>query len=245
MGVLDGIKILELARVAPAEMPGMILGDMGADVLKIDTPEPDREHDELAIRRTIYTFVNRNKRSMTLNLKSPEGQAVFRKLAADADVHRRGLPPRRDEAARRRLRDDPRAEPADRLLLALRLRPGRAVPELSGPRHELPVAGRRARPHRRRGPQEAGHPAQPRGRLRGRQPARRARHRAGPVRARAHRPRPARRRLVPRHHAVAARGDAEHALLLLRRCRRRGGARASSAAPIRTTRSTRRATASS
>ena len=93
MGVLDGIKILELARVAPAEMPGMILGDMGADVLKIDTPEPDRENDELAIRRTIYTFVNRNKRSMTLNMKSPEGQAVFRKLAAGADVIVEGFRP--------------------------------------------------------------------------------------------------------------------------------------------------------
>ena len=35
MGVLDGIKILELARVPPAEMPGMMLADMGADVLQI------------------------------------------------------------------------------------------------------------------------------------------------------------------------------------------------------------------
>jgi alpha-methylacyl-CoA racemase len=93
MGVLDGIKILELARVPPAEMPGMILGDMGADVLKIETPENGREQDELAIRRTIYAFVNRNKRSMTLNMKSPEGQAVFRKLAAGADVIVEGFRP--------------------------------------------------------------------------------------------------------------------------------------------------------
>src|SRR4029450_2892499 len=40
-GVLDGIKVLELARVPPAEMPGMFLADMGADVLKIETPEPE------------------------------------------------------------------------------------------------------------------------------------------------------------------------------------------------------------
>ena len=40
MGVLDGIKILEMARVAPAELPGMMLADMGAEVLKIETPEP-------------------------------------------------------------------------------------------------------------------------------------------------------------------------------------------------------------
>ena len=44
-------------------------------------------------RRTIYTFVNRNKRSMTLNMKAPEGQAVFRKLAADADVIVEGFRP--------------------------------------------------------------------------------------------------------------------------------------------------------
>ncbi len=46
MGVLDGIKILELARVPPAEFPGMLLADMGADVLKIETPEPGRQMDE-------------------------------------------------------------------------------------------------------------------------------------------------------------------------------------------------------
>jgi crotonobetainyl-CoA:carnitine CoA-transferase CaiB-like acyl-CoA transferase len=93
MSVLDGIKILELARVPPAEMPGMIMADMGADVLKIETPEPDRVNDELNIRRTIHAFVNRNKRSMTLNMKSPEGQAVFRKLAAGADVIVEGFRP--------------------------------------------------------------------------------------------------------------------------------------------------------
>ena len=93
MSVLDGIKILELARVPPAEMPGMIMADMGADVLKIETPEPDRVNDELNIRRTIHAFVNRNKRSMTLNMKSPEGQAVFRKLAATADVIVEGFRP--------------------------------------------------------------------------------------------------------------------------------------------------------
>jgi crotonobetainyl-CoA:carnitine CoA-transferase CaiB-like acyl-CoA transferase len=93
MAALDGIKVLELARVPPAEMPGMIMADMGADVLKIETPEPDRASDELSIRRTIHAFVNRNKRSMTLNMKGPEGQAIFRKLAAGADVIVEGFRP--------------------------------------------------------------------------------------------------------------------------------------------------------
>ncbi len=93
MGVLDGIRILELARVAPAELPAMMLADMGAEVLKIETPEPGRDTSDEWVRRTIHTFVNRNKRSMTLNMKSPEGQTVFRKLAATADVIVEGFRP--------------------------------------------------------------------------------------------------------------------------------------------------------
>ena len=93
MGVLDGIKILELARVPPAEMPGMMFADMGADVLKIETPDPHRETSLEAQRREAFAFVNRNKRSLSLNLKAPEGQAIFRKLAGDADVIVEGFRP--------------------------------------------------------------------------------------------------------------------------------------------------------
>ncbi len=93
MGVLDGIKILELARVPPAEMPGMLLADYGADVLKIDTPQPDRGADPESDRRAAFAFVNRNKRSLALNLKSPDGQALFRRLAAEADVLVEGFRP--------------------------------------------------------------------------------------------------------------------------------------------------------
>ena len=93
MGVLDGIKILELARVPPAEMPAMILADMGAEVLKIDSPDPERPAGEDWVRRTIHSFTNRNKRSMTLDMKTPDGQAIFRKLAATADVFVVGFGP--------------------------------------------------------------------------------------------------------------------------------------------------------
>ncbi|HVQ75066.1 MAG TPA: CaiB/BaiF CoA-transferase family protein [Candidatus Binatia bacterium] len=92
MGVLDGIKILELARVAPAELPGMMLADMGADVLKIETPTEERE-DQDARRRAAFAYVNRNKRSIALNLKAPEAQEVFRRLAAEADVIVEGFRP--------------------------------------------------------------------------------------------------------------------------------------------------------
>src|SRR6266852_5330756 len=92
MGVLDGIKVLELARVPPAEMPGMMLADMGADVLKIDTPG-DTQEDPDGQRRSAFVYVNRNKRSMALNMKAPEGQAIFTKLATQADVIVEGFRP--------------------------------------------------------------------------------------------------------------------------------------------------------
>src|SRR5256885_5826667 len=93
MGVMDGIKILELARVPPAEMPAMMLADMGAEVRKIDSPDPERPEGGEWVRRTIHSFTNRNKRSMTLNMKAAEGQAIFRKLAASADVIVEGFRP--------------------------------------------------------------------------------------------------------------------------------------------------------
>jgi alpha-methylacyl-CoA racemase len=93
MGVLDGIRIVELARVAPGEFCTMMLADMGADVLKIETPDPTAASDTAAARRAAFAFVNRNKRSMTLNLKAPEGQAVFKRLAAGADVIVEGFRP--------------------------------------------------------------------------------------------------------------------------------------------------------
>jgi crotonobetainyl-CoA:carnitine CoA-transferase CaiB-like acyl-CoA transferase len=93
MGVLDGIKILELARVAPGELCTMLLADMGADVLKIETPDPTAASDTAAARRVAFAFVNRNKRSAALNLKTAEGQAIFKRLAAGADVLVEGFRP--------------------------------------------------------------------------------------------------------------------------------------------------------
>jgi len=94
MGILDGIKILELARVAPGEFCTMLLADMGADVLKIETPSADgapESPDER--RRAGFAYCNRNKRSLALNLKTPDGQAIFQKLASAADVIVEGFRP--------------------------------------------------------------------------------------------------------------------------------------------------------
>src|SRR5215470_11600506 len=91
-GALTGIRILELARVPPAELPGMLLSDLGADVLKIDTPRARPLSDEDR-RRAVFSPVNRNKRSVALNLKTGEGQAIFRRLAVGADVIVEGFRP--------------------------------------------------------------------------------------------------------------------------------------------------------
>jgi crotonobetainyl-CoA:carnitine CoA-transferase CaiB-like acyl-CoA transferase len=66
---------------------------MGADVLKIETPEPTGNGDAEAARRAAFAFINRNKRSMTLNLKAPESQEIFRTLASTADVIVEGFRP--------------------------------------------------------------------------------------------------------------------------------------------------------
>jgi crotonobetainyl-CoA:carnitine CoA-transferase CaiB-like acyl-CoA transferase len=92
MGVLDGIVVLELARVPPVELPGMFFADMGDDVLKIETP-PEHTEDAATQRRAAFAYVNRNKRSLALNMKAPEGQKLFKQLAAKADVIVEGFRP--------------------------------------------------------------------------------------------------------------------------------------------------------
>ncbi len=97
-GPLEGIKILELIRVAPGAFCTMMLADMGAEVLKIETPPTDASatHAEQATaeaRRAAFQFVNRNKQSIALNLKHPAGQKILHRLAADADVVVEGFRP--------------------------------------------------------------------------------------------------------------------------------------------------------
>src|SRR4030095_7365896 len=92
MKVLEGIKVLELARVPPAELPGMMFADMGAGALKTDTPPEPPEPPDVR-RRAAFAYVNRNKRSIALNLKAPDGQDIFTKLAAAAGVLVEGFRP--------------------------------------------------------------------------------------------------------------------------------------------------------
>ena len=88
---LDGILIADFSRVLAGPLCTMTLGDLGADVVKVERPDggdDTREwgppwHDEGA---TYYLGLNRNKRSVTLDLKDPGDLALARRLAARADV---------------------------------------------------------------------------------------------------------------------------------------------------------------
>ncbi|WP_199088862.1 CoA transferase [Bosea sp. ASV33] len=88
---LAGIKVLDLSRVLAGPLSGMVLGDLGADVVKVEHPERGDDTRDWGLRvsesgTTYFNSVNRNKRSLGLDLQSSAGQAVARDLACDSDV---------------------------------------------------------------------------------------------------------------------------------------------------------------
>jgi crotonobetainyl-CoA:carnitine CoA-transferase CaiB-like acyl-CoA transferase len=87
---LDGVMVLDLSRVLAGPFCGMLLADMGADVLKIEEPEGGDESRTwppfMAGEASGYLSMNRNKRNMTLNLKTLEAQDILKQLVARADV---------------------------------------------------------------------------------------------------------------------------------------------------------------
>ena len=84
---LTGIRVLDLTRARAGPTAARHLADWGADVVKIEAPgEPGGEGLGGARAGPDYLNLHRNKRAMTLNLKSPEGHAIFMKMARGADV---------------------------------------------------------------------------------------------------------------------------------------------------------------
>ncbi|CAH1650995.1 Crotonobetainyl-CoA:carnitine CoA-transferase CaiB [Hyphomicrobiales bacterium] len=88
---LSGVKVVDLSRVLAGPLSTMVLADLGADVIKVEHPERgDDTRDwgiEIAPGDTSYYYAfNRNKRSVCINLSTPEGQAVVRDLIVDAGV---------------------------------------------------------------------------------------------------------------------------------------------------------------
>ena len=89
-GPLAGITVLDLSSVILGPMTGQYLGDMGADVIKVEAPEGDVTRT-IGPRRSegmgaLYLSNNRNKRSIVLDLKSAAGRTALHRLAATSDV---------------------------------------------------------------------------------------------------------------------------------------------------------------
>src|SRR4029450_10912227 len=90
-GPLDGIRVLDLTRALAGPYCTLLLGDMGADVIKIELPGTGDETRQwgppfVEGESSYFMSVNRNKRSVVLDLKSSAGLSALRKLTASADV---------------------------------------------------------------------------------------------------------------------------------------------------------------
>ena len=87
---LESIKVVDLTRTLAGPFCTMMLGDMGADIIKIEEPQRGDETRSWTPfwngESTQFVSFNRNKRSLSLNLREEEGLEIVRKLAADADV---------------------------------------------------------------------------------------------------------------------------------------------------------------
>src|SRR5437773_11142122 len=88
---LSGIRILDLTRLLPGAYASQMLADFGADVIKVEEPESG-DYGRFMPRHgaggtsLFFTAINRNKRSITVNLKTKEGRAIFLRLVRGAGV---------------------------------------------------------------------------------------------------------------------------------------------------------------
>lgn len=87
-GALAGLTVIELAGLGPTPFCGMLLADMGAEVIRVERTKASGLGIELA-----FDLRNRNKRSIALDLKSPEGRAALSRLIAGADALTEGFRP--------------------------------------------------------------------------------------------------------------------------------------------------------
>ena len=89
-GSLDGIRILDLTTIYSGPIAASILGDQGADVVKVESPQGDfMRHPGGSQRNGVggaFAMMNRNKRSIVIDLATQDGKEVFKRLVATADV---------------------------------------------------------------------------------------------------------------------------------------------------------------
>lgn len=107
MQVLDGIRVIEWTEAMAGPYCAMLLGDFGADVIKVERPEVGDQSRGwgppfIASESAYFLCANRNKRSLTLNLDNPRALKIMRQLLAQADVFIHNQP-RRDSLVKRGL----------------------------------------------------------------------------------------------------------------------------------------------
>lgn len=89
-GLLENVKVLDLTRVLAGPYCGMLLADMGADVIKIEVPEKGDDTRSMGPfingQSAYYVNFNRSKRGCTLNLKTEKGKAIFKDMVKKADI---------------------------------------------------------------------------------------------------------------------------------------------------------------
>src|SRR5688572_26641081 len=83
---LTGLRVIEFTHMVMGPTCGMVLADMGAEVIKIEPVDGDRTRRLLGAGAGFFPMFNRNKKSIGIDLHSPQGAEVARKLAASADV---------------------------------------------------------------------------------------------------------------------------------------------------------------
>lgn len=97
MGLLTGFKMMDLSRLLPGPFCSLLLADLGMEVLKIEDPELGDYSRKMGLTRkkdsAFFLALNRNKKSMKLNLKVEEGKEVFYKLIHSYDIILEGFRP--------------------------------------------------------------------------------------------------------------------------------------------------------
>jgi len=98
--IFKGVKVLDLSTLLPGPMCSLFLADLGADVIKIESLSGDamRRFQNETGKSPYFNALNRNKKSIALNLKTSEGRKIFMKLARSADVVIEGFRPGKVES---------------------------------------------------------------------------------------------------------------------------------------------------
>ena len=97
MNLLSGVKVIDFSKWLPGQFCGMLLGDYGADIIKVENLAGDSTRNFFPAKEKGMSYwhlmLNRNKRDIAIDIKSPKGQEVLRELLKNADVFMEGFRP--------------------------------------------------------------------------------------------------------------------------------------------------------